>query len=171
MTILDGTLDTPRLLLDRARLDRNAARMRARCTTLGVALRPHLKTAKSVDVARLASGGQPGPVTVSTLAEAEYLAAAGWRDILYATAMAPAKVARAARLQRDTGTRLTLAVDSVAAVRMVAAEAARHGGTFGCLSRWIAASTAAVPLRHRASWPRSPRHWAPPRHTCGWTAS
>ncbi len=135
MTVPDGTLETPRLLLDRTRLERNAARMRARCATLGVALRPHLKTAKSIEVALLASGGQPGPVTVSTLAEAEYLAAAGWREILYATAMAPGKVARAARLQRETGTQLTLAMDSVEAVRMIAAEAEaeRHGASFGCL--------------------------------------
>ncbi len=135
MTDISGLefLDTPRLLLDRERLERNARRMRERCDALGVALRPHLKTAKSVEVARLAGGGEPGPVTVSTLAEAEYLAAAGWRDILYATAMAPAKVARAARIQRDAGAALRLVVDSVAAASMLAAEAAEHGASFGCL--------------------------------------
>lgn len=128
-----ASLETPRLLLDRARVERNAARMRERCDALGVALRPHLKTAKSVEVAQLAGGGKPGPVTVSTLAEAEYLAAAGWHDILYATAMAPAKVSRAARIQRETGTILLLAVDSVEAALMLAAQAAEHGASFGCL--------------------------------------
>lgn len=128
-----ASLETPRLLLDRERLERNASRMRERCDALGVALRPHLKTAKSVEVAWLAGGGQPGPVTVATLAEAEYLAAAGWRNILYATAMAPAKAARAARIQRDTGTVLLLAVDSVDAAFMLAAKAAEHGASFGCL--------------------------------------
>jgi len=135
---MDGTpaftgLETPRLLLDQDRLERNAARMRGRCAALGVVLRPHLKTAKSVEVARTAGGGAPGPVTVSTLAEAEYLAAAGWRDILYATAMAPAKVARAARIQRDTGTRLLLAVDSPEAATLLGAAAASQGVTFGVL--------------------------------------
>jgi len=135
---MDGTpaftgLETPRLLLDQDRLERNAARMRGRCAALGVILRPHLKTAKSVEVARLAGGGAPGPVTVSTLAEAEYLAAAGWCDILYATAMAPAKVARAARIQRDTGTRLLLAVDSPEAATLLGAAAASQGVTFGVL--------------------------------------
>ncbi len=135
---MDGTpaftgLETPRLLLDQDRLERNAARMRGRCAALGVVLRPHLKTAKSVEVARTAGGGAPGPVTVSTLAEAEYLAAAGWRDILYATAMAPAKVARAARIQRDTGTRLLLAVDSPEAATLLGAAAASHGASFGVL--------------------------------------
>ena len=47
---LDG-LETPRLLLDGERLARNCTVMRERCRALGVALRPHLKTAKSVEVA------------------------------------------------------------------------------------------------------------------------
>src|SRR6185436_14650222 len=42
-------LETPRLILDLDRLERNCAAMRARCAALGVALRAHLKTAKSVD--------------------------------------------------------------------------------------------------------------------------
>src|SRR5690348_9663421 len=60
------TLETPRLILDLDRLEKNCAAMRARCDALGVALRPHLKTAKSVDVARIATGGTGG-ITVSTL--------------------------------------------------------------------------------------------------------
>jgi hypothetical protein len=47
-------LETPRLLLDADRLARNCLAMRERCGALGVALRPHLKTAKSVEVARVA---------------------------------------------------------------------------------------------------------------------
>jgi len=136
---MDGThafagLETPRLLLDQDRLERNAARMRDRCTALGVVLRPHLKTAKSVEVACLAGGGAPGPVTVSTLAEAEYLAAAGWCDILYGTAMAPAKVARAARIQRETGAHLLLAVDSPEAAALLGTAAAAQGAAFGILA-------------------------------------
>ncbi len=128
-----GGLETPRLLLDQMRLERNASRMRERCKALGVVLRPHFKTAKSAEVARLANGGTPGPITVSTLAEAEYLGGAGWRDILYATAMVPAKLARAARIQRDTGATLRLTVDSVEAASLLAAEAAGQGASFGCL--------------------------------------
>ncbi len=60
-------LETPRLLLDADRLERNCAHMRERCRALGVALRPHLKTAKSLDVARVATAGAPLGVTVSTL--------------------------------------------------------------------------------------------------------
>jgi D-serine deaminase-like pyridoxal phosphate-dependent protein len=76
-----------------------------------------MKTAKSADVARrvLPEGG--GPITVSTLREAEYFAAHGFNDVFYAVALAPQKLDRAIRLVRN-GTRLLLAVDdsSIAAV-------------------------------------------------------
>lgn len=49
-TTLD-TLETPALVLDASRLDRNLARLAARMAEQGVALRPHMKTAKSIDVA------------------------------------------------------------------------------------------------------------------------
>ena len=47
------TLPTPCLLLDEARVRANVARMQAHLSGLGVAFRPHLKTAKSLDVARI----------------------------------------------------------------------------------------------------------------------
>lgn len=130
--MFDG-LDTPRLLLDADRLERNAARMRAHCATLGVTLRPHLKTAKSVDVARVAADGGQGPITVSTLAEAEHFAAAGWRDILYTTAIAPTKLARADRIQREHGARLLFVLDNAEVVAAIGDEAASLGARFGVL--------------------------------------
>lgn len=131
-TLFDG-LTTPRLILDADRLERNAARMRAHCDGLGVTLRPHLKTAKSIDVARIAADGGRGPITVSTLAEAEYFAAAGWRDILYSTAIAPAKLARADRIQRDHGARLLFVIDDREAAAAIGSEAAALGARFGVL--------------------------------------
>ena len=62
--------------------------------SLGVTLRPHLKTAKSVDVAKRLNGGLAPPITVSTFAEAEVFFAAGFRAILYAIGIAPQKLAR-----------------------------------------------------------------------------
>ena len=64
----------------------------------GVALRPHMKTAKSIDVARLVLAGQAGGITVSTLAEAEYFAAHGIGDILYAVGITPQKLDQVAKL-------------------------------------------------------------------------
>jgi len=115
-------LETPRLVLDLDRLERNCAAMRARCATLGVALRAHLKTAKSVDVARIATNASG--ITVSTLKEAEHFARAGYRDILYAAGIVPNKLAHAARI-REAGADLILVTDSqdvVAAAARFAAE-------------------------------------------------
>ena len=65
-------LPTPCLILDRTILTRNIQVMAASLSRLGVPLRPHMKTAKCIEVARLATAGQPGGITVSTLAEAAY---------------------------------------------------------------------------------------------------
>ena len=91
-------LPTPCLVLDRAILERNIAAMASGLARHGVPLRPHMKTAKSIDVARLATAGQPGGITVSTLAEAEYFAGHGISDILYAVGITPQKLDQVAKL-------------------------------------------------------------------------
>ena len=45
-------LETPCLVLDLMKMERNIVRLRERTRSLGVPLRPHLKTVKSVDIAR-----------------------------------------------------------------------------------------------------------------------
>jgi D-serine deaminase-like pyridoxal phosphate-dependent protein len=87
-------LPTPCLVLDRGILERNLRRMSSAMYRLGVSLRPHLKTAKSADVARMAIAGEAGGITVSTLAEAEYFIARGFRDITIAVGTTPAKLDR-----------------------------------------------------------------------------
>ncbi|MGC1412314.1 MAG: alanine racemase [Acetobacteraceae bacterium] len=91
-------LATPCLVLDCGILTRNIATMAGRLARHGVPLRPHMKTAKSIDVARLAIAGQPGGITVSTLAEAEYFAGHGVSDILYAVGITPQKLDHVAGL-------------------------------------------------------------------------
>jgi D-serine deaminase-like pyridoxal phosphate-dependent protein len=108
-----GDLVTPALLLDRRRLERNIRRLADRAKELGVVLRPHMKTAKSIDVARLASPDDPGPITVSTIAEAEYFAGHGYSDITYAVGLSPASALRAMELCRRTGVEVKLLLDSV----------------------------------------------------------
>jgi D-serine deaminase-like pyridoxal phosphate-dependent protein len=105
------TLQTPALLLDEARMTRNITRLRDRLADFGVVFRPHLKTAKCVEVARRLMETPHGPATVSTLKEAEQFAQAGVRDILYAVGIAPGKLERALAL-RAQGVDLALVVDS-----------------------------------------------------------
>lgn len=104
-------LPTPCLVLDRAILQRNIQRMANAVERHGVGLRPHMKTAKSIDVARLALAGQPGGITVSTLAEAEYFAAHGISDILYAVGITPQKLDQVAKLNAAGASVLVLTDD------------------------------------------------------------
>ena len=95
MTPAHSSLDalpTPALLLDESRMMQNIARLAERAERLNIALRPHLKTVKSVEAAHRLAGGVPGPITVSTLAEAEVFHDAGHDDILYAVGIAPQKL-------------------------------------------------------------------------------
>jgi D-serine deaminase-like pyridoxal phosphate-dependent protein len=119
-------LETPGLVLDRDRMERNIARLRSRLARFDVTLRPHLKTAKSVDVARRLYPDGPGPITVSTLAEAEYFASHGFSDITYAVGLAPDKAARALRLGAQ-GVDLKVVLDTVEQARALAAAGAALG--------------------------------------------
>ena len=113
-----GTLATPALLLDKDRLDRNLARLSSRMAARGVVLRPHMKTGKSIDVARRAYWSGLGPITVSTLAEAEYFARHGFRDMTYAVGLAPHAADRAMRL-RKVGIDLKVLLDSAEQATML----------------------------------------------------
>lgn len=119
-------LPTPCLVLDRLRLQRNIDRMHQRAAELGVWLRPHLKTPKSIDVARLQMARQARGITVSTLAEAEYFARNGLTDQFYAVPLAPDKIPRIAALMRAGATVRCVAHD-VEAVPLYAARAAEAG--------------------------------------------
>ncbi len=124
-----GDLVTPALLLDRAKLERNIQRLSDRAKSLGVVLRPHLKTAKSIDVARIAFPDGPGPITVSTLAEAAYFADHGYRDITYAVGLSPASARRAMELCARTGAEVKLLLDSVEQADALAEVGATSGVT------------------------------------------
>ena len=95
------SLDTPCLLLDETRMARNIERLNALMAGHGVQLRPHLKTPKSIEVARRLMSTPQGPAAVSTLQEAEQFAAAGVTDLLYAVGVSPAKLDRVLALRRE----------------------------------------------------------------------
>src|SRR5918997_6468309 len=113
------SLKTPSLLLD-------VARVSARVRELGASLRPHVKTHKCVEVARIQTGGGAGGVTVSTLAEARAFAAHGFRDITYAVPVEPGKFEEACELSKLCE-RLALITDDVS-VPPLLDEAARRAG-------------------------------------------
>jgi D-serine deaminase-like pyridoxal phosphate-dependent protein len=128
MTTTDAlsSLSTPSLILDEGRMLRNVDRLRRHLDALGVTIRPHLKTVKSVEAAQRVLTGGNGPATVSTLKEAEVFAAAGGKDIVYAVGIAPRKLPRVLAV-RATSCDLTVVLDSPEQATAVAS-ASREAG-------------------------------------------
>ena len=124
-------LPTPALILDRAILRRNLKRMSERLSKAGVMLRPHLKTAKSVQIGRMAVEGHDGRITVSTLAEARYFAEGGFKDILYGVSVVPSKLPAVTEIRRR-GVNLRVVTDNLGVARAIAG-AATDGDTFSVL--------------------------------------
>jgi D-serine deaminase-like pyridoxal phosphate-dependent protein len=83
MTTLDD-LDTPALLIDLDALEANLAEMAAVAAKAGVRLRPHTKTHKSPEIARMQVAAGAAGITCAKLGEAEVMAAAGLDDLLIA---------------------------------------------------------------------------------------
>jgi len=112
-------IQTPALILDQQKLASNASAMTRLIGTRGINLRPHMKTCKSIDVARLALKDNFGGITVATLNEAEYFASHGIDDILYGVCITPDKLGRIADLQ-NKGVQVTVITDSLTIARVLA---------------------------------------------------
>ena len=125
--MLFPTLPTPALLLDRDVLQRNIDRMAEKASALGVALRPHIKTHKCFEIARLQRDQGARGITVATLAEARAFAAAGFDDITHAYPLDPGKFAPALDLASEITLRLTL--DDAAVARALDTAAQERGQT------------------------------------------
>lgn len=121
------TLDTPALLVDLDRLDRNITAMADQSSRAGLALRPHFKTHKSTDIARRQLAAGAVGITVATLDEAEALIEAGVdAPILVAFQIVAApKLERAMRLAANRP--LILAVDSAVGAERLTRSAAAAG--------------------------------------------
>ena len=112
---------TPILVLDEAALDRNIAAVAASARGQGLALRPHAKTHKSVEIARRQLAEGAVGLTVATMSEAEVFAAGGVHDlfIAYPLWLDPDRTRRL-RLLLET-TRVRIGIDSAASAERLAA--------------------------------------------------
>jgi D-serine deaminase-like pyridoxal phosphate-dependent protein len=96
-------IPTPAFLVDLQKVDKNTMDMINIAKSRGITLRPHVKTHKTLEVARYQTRGHQCPkIVVSTLAEARFFARGGFEDILYGVPLSPAKV--------DYAYELTLAI-------------------------------------------------------------
>ncbi|MEO0478925.1 MAG: alanine racemase [Planctomycetota bacterium] len=109
------TIETPSLVVDQNRLDRNIERMESRAKDLGVALRPHLKTGKSIELAERIPSFHTTGGTVSTMQEATAFGDQTEKTLLYArTPTASALSAIGMSQQTDFRlNRVLVAVDSI----------------------------------------------------------
>ena len=115
-----GAIDTPALVVDIERMDAAIGRMARIMAERGVALRPHAKTHKSLEVGRRQVAAGAAGLTVGTIGEAEVFAAGGLDDLFIAYPLVPLGP-KAARLRSLAGRcRLRLGVDSESGIRAVA---------------------------------------------------
>ena len=126
------SIDTPALILDKGIMQANINRMHDKAKALGVTLRPHVKTSKCWEVVRRQLLGKEGPITVSTLKEAEEFALHGVTDMIYAVGIAPQKLPRVAALY-EKGVDLKIILDNVASANAVSTFCKAHHYAFKVL--------------------------------------
>jgi D-serine deaminase-like pyridoxal phosphate-dependent protein len=116
MTIHD--LDTPALVIDLDKVDRNIARMADYCRRHNLKLRPHTKTHKMPGLAKQQVQSGASGITVAKLGEAEIMVDAGLDDLLVAYPIVGQPKARrlAALCER---VRMTVALDSLESLEFV----------------------------------------------------
>jgi len=123
--VLPVGLDTPRVVVDLARVAANIERLQREMDPRGIALRPHAKTHKSVAVARMQLAAGARGITVGTLGEAEVFVDAGIDDVFLAYPIW-AEGPKAVRLRalHATAPAMRVGIDSIGGAERLAAAVA-----------------------------------------------
>src|SRR5262245_7939328 len=118
-------LETPSVLIDLEKMETNIARMQKRCDDLGLKFRPHIKTHKIPDIAKMQMDAGAAGIACQKVSEAEDLAEAGLNDIQIPYNIVGAKKAnRLADLALYN--RMTVSADSEYVVNGLAEAAEAH---------------------------------------------
>ncbi|HEY2966314.1 MAG TPA: alanine racemase [Actinomycetota bacterium] len=127
MSILLQDLDTPCLTIDLDVLAHNVQEMAGVARDAGVRLRPHTKTHKAPEIARMQIAAGASGITVAKLGEAEVMADAGLEDLLIAyPIVGERKLERLGALLERASVRVSLdAVEVAEAIGRVGREAGR----------------------------------------------
>jgi D-serine deaminase-like pyridoxal phosphate-dependent protein len=119
-------LDTPALVLDLDRVEANILEMSQRAAASGVRLRPHTKTHKMPEIARLQVNAGAAGITCAKVGEAEVMVAAGFDDVLIAYPIyGDEKLARLEALREKA--RILVSLDSVEVARGLGRLGSRSG--------------------------------------------
>ena len=121
--LLPDGLDTPESVVDLDIVERNARQLQSALDERGVALRPHVKTHKSPDLARLQLDAGARGITVGNLGEAEVFADAGFDDIFiaYPISRKGRRSIGCARWRPEPGLLLSVGFDSIDGAERLAA--------------------------------------------------
>jgi D-serine deaminase-like pyridoxal phosphate-dependent protein len=115
-------IETPAVVVDTTRMERNLERMRAVAAAGGAALRPHAKTHKCLEIGRQQLAYGAVGLTVATLAEAEAFVTDGCPSVFIAYPLWAGSAARPARLATlRARAELRVGVDSAEAAGALAA--------------------------------------------------
>jgi len=140
-------LDTPALLLDAQRLERNLDGMAALARETGVRLRPHAKSHKSPRIGFLQLERGAGGLCTAKVSEAARFLEAGVKDLVVAYPVVGSKAEHLAALAaRYPDARLAAGADSEEGLEALGRAASRHGVTLGV---WLKVDTGL----HRAGLP------------------
>ena len=126
--VLLEDLPTPSLVLELDVLESNIQFMQDRADTLGVRMRPHVKTHKCIEIGELQRAAGATGITVATMEEAFAFTNAGFDDILWAFPMIPSRLNDVLHLSRKIEFGVT--VDSEATLKLLST-------TGEALSIWI----------------------------------
>ncbi len=125
-------LDTPCIVVDLAIMERNIERMSTYCREKNIQLRPHIKTHKIPELAKLQVKSGAIGIATAKVGEAEVMAEAGISDILIAyPTIGEQKTARLAKLAQTA--RISVSLDSEEAVRGIAQAMDQQGTGAGIL--------------------------------------
>ncbi|MFX0078377.1 MAG: alanine racemase [Candidatus Hermodarchaeota archaeon] len=124
-------LITPALLVEKDKLVRNIASMANKARKSRVALRPHIKTHKCIEIANLQTEYGAQGITVSTSGEAEAFINAGFSDLTLAFPLVPNKIPHALKLAQRAS--LNVLVDHPSIVTALEAECIAAGQTMKVL--------------------------------------
>lgn len=130
-------LDTPALLIDIGIMENNLVRVADYARQNGLRLRPHTKTHKIPKLGRRQLDLGAAGLTVAKTTEAEVMLGAEPEDLLVAyPVIGRTKLERLMRVARRTN--VTLAVDSLHAIRELSEAADAHGLVIGVLAEFDA---------------------------------
>lgn len=123
-------MDTPKLVLDYGRVKGNIEGMAAMANRAGVILRPHIKSHKCPELARMQLEAGAAGITVAKLGEAEIMADYGVTDIFIANQLVgEEKWERLCHLTRKA--RVSVGVDSLALTEGLARAVKKYGIGYG----------------------------------------